>query len=558
MLETVRHRGPDDDGIAVVGDVALGHVRLAIVDPTDAGRQPMTTPDERYCLVYNGELYNHRDFRAELEAAGIRFRGHSDTETLLWLLARCGTAILPRLNGIFAFALHDRLTDRVILGRDHLGVKPLYYAQSPRGRVLFASEIKALLASGEIERRANVGDLAELLMFHFIAGARTAFEDVTELLPGHFAIIDNGRIHVHRYWDPVTSARHQHESDGHLASYLSQAVTRQLMADVPIGVMSSGGLDSGVVMSMAARVHGPMQGFCFRAPALGYDELDDAREISGRYGVTVDEVTVESSEIPDLLQHLAWHHDEPLPRPHHIAAYAIARQARARGLKVLLSGEGGDELFGGYARYVDFATQLHTSGDVHTLAYGHNRAALPRIARFWKCPAFQSDFRFRVAEATNGFDVINRQLLSDQQTFLQHFLQRSDRMGMAAAVEVRVPLLDLALVEYTNRLPGHLKVSGTETKIGLKDALRGVLSGTTLLRRKQAFEMPMSPLLCEGPVAELVDDCLLDHPRTGQIFDPRGMAEVIADMRAGQHDLWKIVWLLLTTELWMRRFNVSV
>jgi asparagine synthase (glutamine-hydrolysing) len=558
MLRTVVHRGPDGEGIHVTPSAAVGHVRLAIVDPSPAGAQPMVTPDGRYCLAYNGELFNHAQFRTELEQSGVEFRGHSDTETLLWLLVRHGERALPRLNGMFAFAFVDAHTRRVLLARDHVGVKPLYYARGRGGRLLFGSEIKALLATGEVQARANLDDMLELFMFHFISGTRTAFETVTELAPGHALIWQDGAFDVHRFWDPIAEARDRLEADGRLRGLLNAGITRQLMSDVPIGVMSSGGLDSGVVTAVAGPAHGDMRGLCFRDPAYGYDELANACELSAPFGVRVEEVRLQPREVPDLLFKLAWHYDEPLPRPHHLAAYAVARQAHGEGLKVLISGEGGDEVFGGYARYADAAAAMERSGDVSPLVFAGNRVACSRIARFWPQDRFENDFRFRCADATAGFDLVNRQLLVDQQTFLQHFLQRSDRMGMAAGVEIRVPLLDVPLVEYTNRLPGCFKVARGCTKIVLKQALSGLLPDAVIHRPKQAFEMPMAPLLIEGPVADLVDDCLLDRPRCGEIFDRAGIAELIADLRAGQHDLWKVAWLLLTTELWMRTFDVTV
>lgn len=556
MLETVRHRGPDGSGIHASPGVALGHVRLAIVDTTTAGAQPMLTPCGRYALVYNGELYNHADFRTALEARGVRFRGRSDTETLLWLLVEHGEAILPRLNGIFAFAFVDFSSRRVLLARDQLGVKPLYYATTPGGQLLFGSEIKALFATGAIEPRANVDDLLELLMFHFIAGERTAFAGIRELLPGHIAVHDNGRLSIRRYWDPLASARYRLEQDGHLPALLASAVQRQLMSDVPIAVMSSGGLDSGAVVALAGAAF--RRGFCFRDPALGYDELEASRTTAAVFGVEIEEVRVDPRELPDLLLRLAWHHDEPIPRPHHLAAYAVARQARAAGFKVLLSGEGGDEVFGGYTRYEALATTMHATGDTSPLVFAHNRVACARIARFWPQQTFDNPFRQTCAGATEGLDLVNRQLLVDQQTFLQHFLQRSDRMGMAAGVENRVPLLDIELVEYTNRLPGCLKVGAGETKRAFRRALARVLPAETLARPKRAFEMPMAPLLCEGPVADLLDDVLLDAPRCGTLFDTRGIARLVADLRAGDESLWKTAWLLLTTELWLRAFRVSM
>jgi asparagine synthase (glutamine-hydrolysing) len=558
MLSTIAHRGPDGEGVHVMDDAAVGHVRLAIVDPTPAGAQPMCTPDGRYCLAYNGELYNHGDFRPALESRGIRFRGHSDTETLLWLLAERGLSILPKLNGIFAFAFVDTVTHRVLLARDHLGVKPLYHARGAHGRLLFASEIKALFATGEVERRANVDDLLELLMFHFIAGERTAFASVTELRPGHAAVWEDGALRVHQFWDPIAAARDRLETDGHLTALLRAAVHRQLMADVPIGVMSSGGLDSGVVTAVAGPSHNGMRGLCFRDPAYGYDELSEARALATPFGVQVEEVTIDADEVPDLLHRAAWHHDEPLPRPHHLAAYAIARRAREDGLKVLVSGEGGDELFGGYVRYAEMAALMQRSGDLSPLVFGQNRVALPRIARFWAHDRFENTYRQECAERTSGFDLVNRQLLVDQLTFLQHFLQRSDRMGMAAGVEIRVPLLDVPLVEYSNRLPGSFKVANGCTKVALKASLDGLLPDVVLRRRKQAFEMPMAPLLQHGPVADLVDDLLLDRPRCGEIFDRAGIQGLVRDLRNGDEDLWKAAWLLLTTEIWMRTFDVSV
>jgi len=559
MLARVRHRGPDGEGVHVSPFASVGHVRLAIVDPTEAGAQPMSTPDGRYVLAYNGELYNHADFRSDLEQRGVRFRGHSDTETLLWLLVHYGERILPRLNGIFAFAFLDAETGTVLLARDHLGVKPLYYARTPRGRVLFASEIKALFATGEVEPRANVDDLVELFMFHFISGERTAFAGIQELRPGHALTFSRGALRLERFWSPVpagpTTDAETHEE---LNRLLQAGVERQLMADVPIGIMSSGGVDSSVVTAFAGLAQNRMTGFCYRDPHAGYDELGHARELSAAFGVTVDEVRVEAAEIPSLLMKLAWHYDEPLPRPHHLAAYAIARQAQASGLKVLVSGEGGDEIFGGYTRYVDVAADMARSGDSSLLVFGHNRGALPRIARFWSKTGFENDYRFQCARETEGFDPINRQLLIDQQTFLQHFLQRADRMGMAASVEVRVPLLDLCVVEHTNRLPGRFKIAGACTKLCLKAAMQNILPGTVLHRPKQAFELPMTSLMRSGPVAAMLDDFLLSSPRCGVLFDARKIAELVHDFRSGQEDLWKMVWLLLTTEIWMRTFKVTV
>jgi asparagine synthase (glutamine-hydrolysing) len=561
MLSRIRHRGPDGEGVFLAAGVALGHVRLSIVDPTQAGAQPMFSPDGRYCLLYNGELYNHRDFRNKLQSIGVCFRGHSDTETLLWLLIHHGESILPVLNGIFAFAFYDTLTGVLLLARDHMGVKPLYYATGKDGRLLFGSEIKALFAPGDVEPRVNADDIVELFMFHFIAGERTAFANVTELAPGHSLRYCGGRTTVSEYWNVATAARNGAQTDCDpflLHNLVRTAVERQLMSDVPVGIMSSGGLDSGIVTAFAGGSTGGMSGFCFRDPSLGYDEFEQARNLSLPFGVTVEDVRVREADIPDLLAKLTWHYDEPLPRPHHLAAYAVAQRAQSAGLKVLISGEGGDELFGGYVRYRDFSGPTNRTPGLDPLVFGHNGVAIPRIGRFCSRNGFLNGYRFRCAAETSGLDPINRQLVVDQKTFLQHFLQRSDRMGMAAGVEIRVPLLDIPLVEYTNRLPGSAKVDAGNLKLCLKAAARGTLPSDAIDRPKQAFEMPMAPLLNRGPVADCLDDLLLSAPRCGDLFDADAIVQLVADLRGGHEELWKVVWLVLSTEVWMRTFNVSV
>jgi asparagine synthase (glutamine-hydrolysing) len=560
MLSLIRHRGPDGDGIHLGGDVGLGNVRLAIIDPTPAGSQPMVSPDGRYSLVYNGELYNHMEFRPELEAGGVRFRGRSDTETLLWLLIRRGKDILPKLNGIFAFAFHDSQSRTLLLARDQMGVKPLYYARGKGQCLIFASEIKALFATGEIEPRVNSDDILELFMFHFVAGDRTAFSDVYELPPGHWLEYSGERTRVTQFWSPVPiSSEGDRDVDREsLRCMLRSSMRRQLMAVGPVGVMSSGGVDSGVVTAFARDQDARMLGFCFRDPAHGYDEIREARTIAQSFGVDLHEVGIPESEVPDLLLKLTWYYDEPLPRPHHLAAYAVARQARAAGLKVLLSGEGGDELFGGYSRYVELTAAMQVSGDLSALVFGHNRVALPHIARLWPRRYFLNGYRFWCAEQTQGLDLINRQLIVDQMTFLQHFLQRSDRMGMAEGIEIRVPLLDVPLVEFVNRHDGSTKVSGRQTKLSLKAAARGLLPSAVIDRPKQPFDMPMATLLQRGPVAEFLDDMLLSRPRTGELFDRNAIQGIVHDLRGGQEGLWKIVWLLLATEIWLRTFKVTV
>ena len=562
MLTQVQHRGPDDTGYFLDTALGFGHVRLSIVDLSSAAAQPMKSPDGRYVLVYNGEFYNHADFRPQLESKGVRFRSHSDTETLLWLLIIYGEAILPQINGIFAFAFYDTVAKTVVLARDHMGVKPLYYARG-RERLLFASEIKGLFATGEVEPRLNTDDLQEHLMFHFVAGERTLFYGVYELLPGHFLKITPDSQRVEEFWSPIRAPRDDLSEDEiteTVRQLLTDAMLRQLMSDVPMGIMLSGGLDSSAVAAFSNPHRERMLGYCFRDPAHGYDEIGNARQIAEDFNIDLRPVCIREEKLPDLLIKMTRYYDEPLARPHTIAAYAVAEAARQDGVKVLLTGEGSDEVFGGYRRYIDLGAQMTETGDLSPLVFANNRDALPRIHRFWTQARFSNAFRFWCSEDVRRLDIINQQLIVDQKTFLQHFLQRSDRTGMAVGVETRVPMLDIALVEYLNSLPGRIKVTvDGVTKKPLRAALNGVISRQISSLPKQPFDMPMAPFLRLGAVAEMLNDLLLTNPRSGCLFPVSAVRDLVGDMHVDRDpNLWKAVWLLLSTEIWLREFKVAI
>ena len=562
MLTQVQHRGPDDKGYFLDTELGFGHVRLSIVDLSAAAAQPMKSPDGRYVLIYNGEFYNHADFRPQLEARGVRFRSHSDTETLLWLLIIYGEAILPQINGIFAFAFYDTVTKTVVLARDHMGVKPLYYARAQE-RLLFASEIKGLFATGEVQPRLNTEDLQEHLMFHFVAGEKTLFYGVNELLPGHFFKITPSSQRMEQFWSPIQAVRDdlgEEEIAETVRQLLADAMLRQLMSDVPIGIMLSGGLDSSAVAAFSNPYRGRMRGYCFHDPAHGYDEIENAQQVADHFNIDLRPVRICQQSIPDLLVNMTRYYDEPLPRPHTIAAYVLAGAARQDGVKVLLTGEGGDEVFGGYRRYVDLGAQMTQTGDLSPLVFANNRDALVRINRLWGQRRFSNAYRFWCSEDVRRLDIINQQLIVDQKTFLQHFLQRSDRTGMAVGVETRVPMLDIALVEYLNSLPGRAKVTiDGITKKPLRTALSGVICRRILSLPKLPFDMPMGPFLRLGAVAEMLHDLLLTNPRSGTLFPLRALKDLVQDMHVESGgNLWKTVWLLLTTEIWLREFKVAI
>jgi asparagine synthase (glutamine-hydrolysing) len=562
MIETIRHRGPDGIGLFNDEQTALAHVRLAIVDPHPTGAQPMKSIDERYVLIYNGEIYNHQDLRQQLKQFDIQFKGSSDTETLLYLLIHFGPDILPQLNGIFAFAFYDTQKQELLLARDHMGVKPLYYTRK-NGRFFFSSEIKSLFIDQNIcNPEVNHEDVLEFLMFHFISGERTAFRDVFQLLPGHMLVINKDSFTTSCFWEqpliPIVSTATEDELIASCLELSKAAVNRQLMSDVPLGIMLSGGLDSGTVAAFSQQSATTMQGYCYYDETNGYDETAFAKQMATQFNINLNLVQIKEQELPNLLETVTWHFDEPVPRPHNLAAYAVSKAAAHDGIKVLLTGEGGDEIFCGYTRYKEITEKYSADHDPSHIIFGHNRVALTAIEKFYSKRSFTNNYRFWVPYTYRNLDAINQQLISDQKTFLIHFLQRSDRMGMAVGLENRVPLLDIELVNFMNRIPGEQKMKNGELKYIQKQMLKGILSDEIIYQKKQPFDMPIETYLQRGVLNEYMKDLLLSDARCSYLFDKKGMATLINDMTDKKPNAWKMVWLLMCFEVWLRKFNVSI
>src|SRR5437667_2422630 len=598
MRDVLRHRGPDGEGLWAEGPVGFGHRRLAIVDVA-GGQQPMANEDESCWIVYNGEIYNHAALRPGLEARGHHYRTRSDTETIIHLYEEEQERCVERLRGMFAFALWDRARKRLLLARDRLGIKPLYYAVTRR-ELLFASEIKAILAASP-RPAFNETILPEFLANRFVAGEETFFQGVRKLLPGRTLTwsADAG-FETRRYWQlPVATEDGGADLGAHareLRSRLDAAVSSHLMSDVPLGLFLSGGLDSsGLAALMARMVREPIRTFSVGVPDADANELAYARHVAHAVGADHREVVVSPAEFFGALPRLVWHEDEPIAFSSSVPLYFVSRLARDH-VKVVLTGEGADELFMGYPWYwatawnetlgraywsfAPKALQERVRKIIPTLPGPMRRYARrsflalepgPRALVYENFAAFTDDWQRQLLDnyvSRNGTDpyaealryyaaasggALDRMSHADLQTYLVELLMKQDQMSMAASIESRVPYLDHEFVEYVAALPARFKLRGWRTKAVLREALRGLVPPAILTRRKMGFPVPVSRWL-RGPHWSVVEEFVLG-PRALQrgLFQPAVLRRLAEEHRAGVDHGGKL-WLLINLEIWQRTF----
>lgn len=553
MALALKHRGPDASGFYKTENTGLAHTRLSILELSPAGDQPMMSADGNFILIYNGEIYNHLDLRYQY-LPEIRFKGHSDTETLLHLLIKYGTEKLSELNGMFAFAFYDQNCGKLLLARDPVGIKPLYHTQDNTGRTIFASEIKALLKAEGVQAVLNYDKLAEFFTFHFLAGEETLFKNIYEVKPGtvHQYTIKNTVPQIVQYSSliPVDkSTASIEENIERLEELLSKAIKRQCLSDVEIGLMLSGGLDSATVATFMDSPAGK-KAYCFADPNQLHPETEKAKQIAKKNNFIFREVKISAREIGSLLQQCTYFNDEPVARPHSLAAYAIAKAANEDGIKVLMTGEGGDEIFAGYQRYLTGFPDEH-----HHLVYANNLAAKQRNDLL-----FKSDYVFpgreKIATGLKQHDFINRQLFYDQQTFLQHFLQRSDRMGMASSVENRVPLLDLELLKFVNSIPGEQKIKNNQLKYLQRRVLSKYFSESFIDQPKLPFDFPVENYFKKESRDWVMNS--LQSKNLSSLFDKKGIRQLKDQFEAGRENVWKTIWLLLSLDTWISTYKVSL
>jgi asparagine synthase (glutamine-hydrolysing) len=609
MRDLIAHRGPDGAGLHLGPGVGLGHRRLSIVDVAH-GQQPMYSVDRRFVIVYNGEVYNHPALKAELEAAGVRYRTRSDTETVLHLYERLGERAVERMRGMFAVAIWDSRERRLFLARDRYGVKPLYYVHRPDGSLIFGSEIKALLPALGGRAALNHEALPDYLANHAPSGEATLFAGITRLAPGHTLTWQDGRISIRQYWDvPVADSREapppgSRAEQAIIAEYrerFTEAVRLRLMSDVPLGVFLSGGIDSAAITAtMASLVKEPIQTFSVAFAEREASELEYARLVATAYRTEHRETVVAPAEFFAELPRLVWHEDEPIAHPSSVALYFVSRLA-SQHVKVVLTGEGSDETLAGYNRYrvTEYNARL---GALY-------RRCVPRFARRGLCRALEglpvtSRLRQRAARTflMRGADldelyfdnfavfgraaqrellspelraqlapvdpyaayhsalarVCGRPLLSqllyaDVKTYLHELLMKQDQMSMAASIESRVPFLDHPLTEWVATLPQAMKLRGTTTKWILRQAMQGRLPPSILTRPKMGFPVPVGSWL-RGTWRPLLSEYVTgSRVRDRGFFAPGAVERLVSEHVRGVNHAERL-WALLTFEIWARIF----
>jgi asparagine synthase (glutamine-hydrolysing) len=605
MRDVLVHRGPDGAGVFSDGTAAIAHRRLSIVDLA-GGAQPMANEDETIQIVFNGEIYNHADLRHELEGAGHRYRTRSDTETIVHAYEQWGDDCVHRLRGMFAFAIWDAPKRRLLLVRDRLGVKPLYWAWA--GDVLlFASEIKAIFESGLVEARANEERLPELLATRGTAGAETLFHGIRKLMPGHLLAFADGVVHERRYWDVAAAraatppARDRAEEVAGFRALLEESIRLRLMSDVPLGVFLSGGIDSSAIAGIMARQMGrPLDTFSVAFEDRACNELEYAREVATAIGARNHEVIVGERDFFGALPRLIWHEDEPIAHPSSVPLYFVSALAR-RHVKVVLTGEGSDELLAGYGRYprsllnwrlgsvyahalpgfvrrglargvarlpgsmgryarrsflaVEHAPEMAFYDNFAAVGLARQRQLLsPRLQPLIDRGHAYGDVMACFALPSASRPLLDRLLYADLKTYLVELLMKQDQMSMAASIESRVPFLDHHLVEYAWSLRPDRKLSGFTTKRILREAVADVVPASILTRPKAGFPVPFGRWLRSGWHA-VARDVLLDRrARQRDVLAARPVEQLLAESARGVHGSAEVVWSLVNLELWYRTF----
>ena len=614
----LRRRGPDDAGLweSKSKEVLLAHARLSIVDTTQAGHQPMFSADDRVVMVYNGEIYNFQELRRELATAGEAFVGHSDSEVLVKLFARHGPACFERLNGIFAAAFWERDVETLTLVRDPLGVKPLYISESASG-FAFASEMKALLRCGFVEPRLNPQAVLAHLGYLWSPGSATVVQGIRKLLPGHVVRVRHGKVVSDtRYRDigfnQQTAPANDAQAALQVAAAVKEAVGRQMVSDVPLGAFLSGGLDSSAVVAFGQQHRqqqssgnaGKLQCFSIEVTegstaAEGFaEDLPYARRVAAHLGVDL-HVVQAGREMMDRVPEMVYLLDEPTPDPAALNTLLIAELARAQGIKVLLSGTGGDDVFTGYRRHFALMQERWWGAWPQPVRHGLSALAgqLPvgtplgrRVAKAFQYAGEDANHRLAsyflwidpsqalrllTPEFRSGLDEeslyapllqtlahvppdtepMNRMLYLECKHFLaDHNLNYTDKMAMAAGVEVRVPLLDMDLVRLAGSLPVNMKQRGRVGKWIFKKAMEPYLPHDVIYRPKTGFGVPLRKWL-QGVLKPMVDEVL--SPRslsTRGVFDPAAVRQLVESDRSGRVDASYTIFGLVCLELWCRQY----
>ncbi len=587
MTAAIAHRGPDDNRFYNDSRASLGHRRLSIID-VSAGHQPMTNEDGSLWIIYNGEVFNHADLRPGLEAAGHRYTTHCDTETILHAYEQYGPDCVTHFRGMFSFAIWDKNTRTLFCARDRLGIKPFYYHWDGR-RLVFASEIKALLFYPGISPVLDESTVPEYLAFGYLSGEKTMFAGIRKLMPGHHLTlqVDTGSLRIHQYWDVPRPEQPEKRDDAdwihECRGRLEETVRMRLMSDVPLGMFLSGGVDSSAIAALMKRmVTGPVKTFAVGYNEVQYSELSYARQVAKSIGTEHNEIVIGMEDFFNALPNLIWHEDEPITWPSSVSLHFVSKLA-AEQVKVVLTGEGSDELFAGYARYRTYQWNEKWAQSYDVLpasmrGWIRNQIGVSKLLsaslrrklqhtfvgrssdiRSLYLDNFYSAFSSEPAAYDNFLHYWNRDptsrllprmLYADQKTYLVELLMKQDRMSMANSIESRVPFLDHTFVEFAASVPDHMKLRNGEGKYILKRAIEDLLPHDIIYRKKMGFPTPLRSWLQDARSENLFTVLRDPEGILGPYIDRKELESLLERQRSGQEDCTDRLWRLLNFQLW--------
>ena len=598
MADTIHHRGPDDEGFYALGPVGFGFRRLSIID-LNSGHQPISNEDGTVWIVFNGEIYNYKELRQQLQAKGHIFRTQTDTEVIVHLYEEFGSGCVEHLRGMFAFAIWDERHETLFLARDRVGIKPLYYWLTDRC-IVFGSEVKAILADPAVKVEVFPEMVDRFLTFYYVPGEETLFRNIYKLPPGSFMLIKRGKVKIEQYWDLEFAPVEQtiNEAKEKLVALLEDSVRLHMIADVPVGFLLSGGVDSTAMLGLAVgKTDHALSSFTLGfSEANVVDERPYARLAAERYGSQHHEMTITAKDFSDFLPKYAWHMEEPVCEPTAVALYYVSRLAKDF-VKVLISGEGGDEAFAGYPNYRNmlwaerlkalsgpFGGAISSGISLADRALGSKRLQkyVPMMNRpfadyyysrisgpatfFNANPAklyskdfahlVNKNFSLRPVKEFSGKQTgyVNRMLYVDTKTALpDDLLLKADKMTMANSIELRVPLLDHKVLEFAAGLPENFKVRGFTTKYIAKQALRDRVPQEILDRKKVGFPTPFSSWL-KTDLKDWVQDVLLDRQTLERGYFNRSCVENLIKEHSQSERFPKEILSLISLELWHRNF----
>ncbi len=596
MTNSISHRGPDDSGSYLDGPIGLGFARLSIID-LSGGHQPMSNETGDIWLVFNGEIWNYKELRKELLEKGHQFRTNSDTETIVHAYEEYGVDCVARLHGMFGFAIWDAPRKRLLLARDRAGKKPLYYTQL-NGNLLFGSEIKSLLYHPDVKRKADTQALADFLSVRYVPGPATLFANIYKVLPGHWLLYENDTLREECYWDYTfgrTENRPIEEYMQGIRQHVHRAVEERMIADVPVGAFLSGGIDSSIITGIMSQLtNQPIQTFAVGFDEEGYSELPYAKLAADHFGTEHHELVVKSSDLAAYWPLLTWHRDEPVSEPSDLGVYLVSKLAR-KYVKVVLSGEGGDELFAGYPKYVvDWMARYYhilppyIRDNVITLLLDHLPYSMRKLkiaARNLSQPAsqrwmswfgiFNGQLKEKILsdsikasidiDSSRVFqrwlsnnpqrDNLSSMLYLDTKIWLpDNLLMKGDKMTMAASLEARMPLLDYQLTEYAASIPSNVKVKPFKAKYLFKRTYADFLPEAILTHKKMGFNVPTGIWFREGQRDLITRLLLSERARDRGYLNDAFVASLLRDHLEGKTNYQAQLFTLASLELWFRIF----